>query len=132
MIVIDASVAIKWFVVEERRAEAENVLWRIGKEPDQFAVPDLFYLEMMSVLVRLLKRKDALDQIIRDLFDLGLTQIRLGAKLLEEASHIAADYKLSGYDALYAACALSLEGVWLTADLKAHEKISPLGISQCL
>ena len=132
MIVIDASVAIKWFVDEEGREAAERVLGQIKARPHDFAVSDLFYVEMMSVLTRLLSDQADADQTIVDLFDLGMTQIRAGAKLLKEASAIARACKLSGYDAMYAASARSLEGIWLTADRKAHEKAAALGLSQVL
>jgi len=132
MIVIDASIAIKWFVDEAGREKAERVLAQIKAQPAEFAVPDLFYLEMMSVLVRLIERPAELDQVISDLFDLGMIQVRVGAKLLKEASEIGLTYKLSGYDAVYAACARALGGRWLTADHKAHQKVAALEVSQCL
>lgn len=132
MIVIDASIALKWFIEEERRERALNVLELIRVAPSDYAVPDLFYLEMTSVLARLMKSRKDLHQTIADLYDLGLTQVRLGAGLLKTAADIAFEYRLSGYDALYAACAQTLGGQWLTADKRAHAKISRLSISKLL
>jgi predicted nucleic acid-binding protein len=39
---------------------------------------------------------------------------------------------LTGYDAVYAALAMELEGTWLTFDRKAHNCIQDEGISHLL
>jgi len=101
MIIIDASIAVKWFVEEQGRDRAEAILNQIKGRPTDFAVPEFFYIEMMSVLSRLLESKTQLDQTTQDRFDLGLVQIRVGAKLLTAAGQIAMAYKLSGYDSIY-------------------------------
>ena len=132
MIVIDASIAIKWFVEEEGREDALAILDRVKRTPKDFAVPELFYIEMMSVMTRLVSGQKARETIIDDLYDLGFMQLRVGAKLLKVASHLSTTSGISGYDALYAACAKSLKGRWLTADRKAHNKIAALRISSVL
>lgn len=51
MIVVDASVAIKWFVTDEPLVEeAAQVLTKIGQDPLPYAVPDLFMNELLAVL----------------------------------------------------------------------------------
>ena len=52
--ILDASVAIKWFVPEEEgRREALAILDEVRDAPARFAVPDLFFNEMLAVLTRL-------------------------------------------------------------------------------
>ena len=133
MKVIDASVAVRWFVEgEQGRDIALKVLDEIKSDPASFAVPEFFFLEMMNVLSRLTPNSQILNQYILGLFDLGMVQVRLGSKLLTRASSLAFDFKISGYDALYVAVAEVVEGRWITADAKAHLKIKSLDRSVLL
>jgi len=133
MIVLDASVAVRWFVAEEvGREVALEILDRIQVSPESFAVPDLFYVEMLNVLSRMTSNAKDLQRYVRGLFDLGLVQIRVGSKLLDRASVIAFENKISGYDALYVAVAESLSGTWLTGDIRAHNKIKNLSLSRVI
>lgn len=131
MIVVDASVAVRWFVAEEAGREAAmEVLDQIHRSPESFAVPDLFYVEMLNVLSRLTSTTSELQRYVAALFDLGFVQVRVGAKLLHRAAAIALESKLSGYDALYVAVAESLSGTWITGDVRAHNKIKTLNLSR--
>ncbi len=47
--VIDASVAIRWFIKEETNVNADEVLARVVDAPEYFAVPELFGFEVYSV-----------------------------------------------------------------------------------
>ena len=54
MIVLDASVSLKWFVPgEPLAAEAAKVLDAIAEDPRPYAVPELFMNEVLAVLARL-------------------------------------------------------------------------------
>ena len=50
--VLDASVALRWYLQEERSESADAVHHRIIEEPSLFAVPELFGYEVFSVLHR--------------------------------------------------------------------------------
>ena len=50
--VLDASVAVRWFVSEEAHPHADAVLERLLEAPELFAVPELFYYEVHAVLAR--------------------------------------------------------------------------------
>ena len=135
MHVLDASVAIKWFVADEvGRDEALSILDDVRDSPRQFAVPELFYNEMLALLARLLKRDDAalLQAYVGALQDLGFERIGNGRELLSCAAEIASQYRLSGYDAIYAASANLVGGQWLTADRRAHNKVRHLRISKAV
>ena len=126
MIVLDASVAIKWFVKDEPLvAEAGQVLEAIEQDPSSYAVPDLFMNELLAVLCRLsgndsTKVKEALALIEA----LGLTRVGNGHDLLALAADFAARWRLSGYDAIYLALAELTNGVWLTADARAAKRVT--------
>jgi len=132
--VIDASVAIKWFVPHEAgAAEAIAILDQVRDSPAGFVVPELFFSEMLAVLVRLLGRDAAAVGLYLDaLQDLGFERIGNGRELLARAADLACTHGLTGYDAVYAASAQLIGGYWLTADLKAHRKVRHLQISKAV
>lgn len=131
--VIDASVAIKWFVVEKSgHNEAIEVLDSLQSAPEKFAVPELFFNEMLSVLCKLLNDKVRVQSYLKLLENLGLTRIGNGSELLSLASTFAVEHRLSGYDAIYAATAKLVNGHWLTADARAHKKVEHLSLSRLL
>jgi predicted nucleic acid-binding protein len=132
--VLDASVAIKWFVEDETgRAEAIAVLDRIRDDPGAFVVPELFFNEMLAVLARLAGGDgDTLRGHVEALPDLGMERVGNGRELISRASDIASRYRLSGYDSIYAACADLIGGCWLTADLRAHRRVQRLKISRAV
>ena len=132
--ILDASVAIKWFVAEEPgRTEALQILDRVRDAPQGFAVPELFFDEMLAVLVRLAgDDATAVRGYIDALQDLGLERIGNGREMLARAAEIACTHGLTGYDAIYAASADLVGGHWVTADLRAHRRIERLRISRAV
>jgi predicted nucleic acid-binding protein len=132
--ILDASVAIKWFVANEAgRTEAITILDQVRDSPARFAVPELFFNEMLAVLIRLLgDDAAAVRRYLGALQDLGFERIGNGRNLLARAADLACRYALTGYDAMYAASAQLAGGIWLTADLRAHRKIQRLRISKAV
>lgn len=131
--IIDATVAIKWFVVQEdKTAEALEVLDNIQQSPHLFSVPELFFNEMFAVFCRLINDEQKIKNYIYLLENLGFQRIGNGPELLRTAADIAVNYKLTGYDAIYAASAKLINGIWLTADIKAHKRVANLRISASL
>jgi predicted nucleic acid-binding protein len=132
--ILDASVAIKWFVPHEAgAAEAATILDQVRAAPGEFAVPELFFNEMLAVLVRLLGTDaEAVKLSLETLQGLGFERIGNGGELLARAAELAFEYGLSGYDAVYAACAQLTGACWLTADLRAHRKVEALKISRAV
>lgn len=114
----------KWFIAEEaKREEAVSILDEIQQSPHLFAVPELFFKEMFSVLCRLISDVGQIRRYLHILESLGLYRLGNGSELLSTAAHIAVKYKLTGYDAIYAASAKLIDGEWITADIKAHKRI---------
>jgi predicted nucleic acid-binding protein len=131
--IIDASVAIKWFVVEEaKHNEAMALLDEIQSSPFHFAVPELFYNEMLAVLCRLLDDSAQVNSYLYILEQLGFYRLGNGNELLTTAAQLAVKYQLSGYDAIYAASAKTINATWVTADQRAHKRIAALKISALL
>lgn len=126
MIVVDASVAIKWFVTGEPLVdEAAQILDQIGRDPTRYGVPDLFMNELLAVLCRLPGSQPAKVQEVLSLVEaLGMARVGNGHELLALAADFASRWRLSGYDAVYVALAALSDGVWLTADARAARRVS--------
>ena len=97
MIVIDASVEIKWFVTEEPLVdEAAQVLDEIGSGPAPYGVPDLFMNELLAVLCRLPGSRSPRVQEAPSLVEaLGMARVGNGHELLALAADFAGRWSLS-------------------------------------
>jgi predicted nucleic acid-binding protein len=127
--VIDASVAVRWFLTQEHHPNADQVLRALINRPESFAVPELFCFEFFSVLCRVHPRVH--DVIMNGMIPLiisGLLRYPMTDSLAEHAIYFTPK-GLTGYDACYAALAMELNGAWLTFDQKAHSAIKQEGVS---
>ncbi len=121
--VIDASVALRWYLEEEAHDSADEILKAVVEDPRRFTVPELFAFEVYAVLQRLHPRglqafRKGIVPILQD----GLLRHPMTDELAVKANRFVKK-GLTGYDACYAALALDLKGCWLTFDKKAHELI---------
>jgi predicted nucleic acid-binding protein len=127
--VIDASVAVRWFIADEAHAHADAVLETALKHPENFAVPELFAFEVYSVLQRV--HPDALKAFTNGIIPLlqgGIFRQPM-TKSLAVSAEAFVKLGLTGYDSCYAALAKQLSGRWLTFDRKAHRRIQKSNIS---
>lgn len=130
--VIDASVAIRWFLEEETHQSADKVLKKVVQDPCRFTVPELFAFEVYAVLQRL--HPDGLRVFRKGIIPLlqgGLLRHPMTEELAVRANRFIKK-GLTGYDACYAALASDLKGCWLTFDKKAHKRIEREKISYLL
>ena len=125
IIVLDASVALKWFVTGEPLVdEAARVLDEIERDPSSYLMPELFMNELLAVLCRLPGSRSAkVQEAIALVEALGMTRVGNGHDLLALAADFAGRWKLSGYDAVYVALAALCDGVWLTADARTARRV---------
>ena len=127
--VIDASVAVRWFLEDERNDEAESILEGIIEDPRLFAVPELFSFEVYAVLQRLHPEPlKAYTKGVLPILEAGILRYPMTESLAKRVNRFVKK-GLTGYDACYAALAQELKGLWLTFDRKAHEKIVDMGVS---
>lgn len=125
MIVLDPSVAAKWFVEREPLAkEAQFVLSHIESDPSTYVVPELFMNELLAVLCRLRPRRPEQVREALELVEaLGMRRIGNGHAVLSLAADLAGRWRLSGFEAIYAALASLSGGVWLTADARTARRV---------
>lgn len=125
--VVDASVAMKWFVPEVHSAAATRLL---DTEIALFA-PDLIASEFGNTVWKKLRRgelsRDEADQILEAFSRLPI-EVHRSAALLTAAFALAVEFDRSVYDCLYLAAAVAEECALVTADAKFHSTIaaSPL------
>ncbi len=121
--VIDASVAARWYILEESDANADAILQRVIAEPELFAVPDLFFFEVLAVLGRIHPSPaEAYQHAFLPVVEAGVFRHPMTAALAEQSCRFLAA-GLTGYDACYAGLAAELGAQWITFDRRAHDLI---------
>lgn len=123
MIVIDASVAVKWFI-DERDSPAALAIFNT---PDTLLAPSHAVGEIGEVLLRAYRRQLMSIDALRRANDTIETRLILRSPLglVDRATTIAIDASVSFYDALYVAAGdlWSLDVV--TADARLCAKLAP-------
>jgi len=117
--VVDASVAVQWFIREREadREEAFALRRRHVEGRTRMIVPELFLLEVPNA-IKASKRatEDELSKVITTLHDLDLQIERHSWDVLRKANAIAWAYNLTWYDGVYVALAEVLGYPLVTAD----------------
>jgi predicted nucleic acid-binding protein len=130
--IVDASVAIKWFVEEPGRDRALELLAEILSKPGNFAVPELFFFELVHVFHRTLPNPSETQlTLLERVLVLGIPRFGMTPDLFRATRTMQA-LGLSGYDAAYVGLARLLGGRWVTFDRKAHSLAEPLTLSELL
>lgn len=115
ILVVDASVVIKWFVREDLHAEATGLL----AGGDDLYAPDLVLSEVANIAWKKAVRGEIggqqAAQIVAACLD-GLPAILPAAGFIERALQMALALEHPVYDCLYLACAEATGGVLVTVD----------------
>lgn len=119
--IVDASIAIKWFLPE---IHSEYAL-RLQGIPDLYA-PDFMLLECSNILIKKVRR-DELEKSVADDIQQVLLQVPITftpwQDLLVESAEVAHGTYRSLYDCLYLVLAQRLGGKMVTADKKFYEAL---------
>lgn len=139
VVVIDASVAAKWFIpgaAEALADEAFALLDKYDKDEIQFVVPDLFYVEIASAIWKAVRTgrfpKESGEEALASLTQREFPTVP-SLKLLDRAFRIATAYHRTVYDCLYVALAVQSNAQLITADerlanaVAAHFPVKWLG-----
>jgi len=122
-LVIDASIAIKWFVPEIHWQQADKLR---QLDDTDFHAPDFLLLECTSVLTRKvrrgeLSRNDAIA--IQQLLPRMPMHLHRWQNLLLDASQIALLTHCAVYDCLYLQLARQIDGRMVTADGRLYRTL---------
>lgn len=120
-LVVDSSVAVKWFIAEPYSAEARRILDAYQNGLLSFLAPDLINAEVGNILWKKqafqgLAASDAQD--VLDEFRRLQFKFIPAAELLEDAYNIAVTHRRTVYDALYLALSVREGCRFVTADEK--------------
>ena len=121
--VVDASVAIKWFIPEihsEAALQAKLLRQRLH-------VPAFMTMELGNVLAKKIRRGELIREdgrtILKELRHLPL-QRHADERLFPAAYELALDTQQSVYDCLYLALAEAVDGRLITADRKFYKALA--------
>jgi predicted nucleic acid-binding protein len=121
--VIDASVAIKWFIPEIH----SDVALHVSRLQARLHVPAFIQLELGSVLSKKIRRneltRDEGDVILKEFRQLPL-QYHPDERLFHAGYALALVTHQSLYDCLYLALAETIDGAVITADRKFYQALS--------
>jgi predicted nucleic acid-binding protein len=125
--IVDASLVAKWFLPEEHKDKAEQILRDFIDEKVQLVAPDLIVAELGSILwKRSTKLKDIstaqAEQIYNDFLALRLP-LRHSAGVAKAALKIAIRAEHQIYDMLYIALAEESACEFVTADKTLVNKL---------
>jgi predicted nucleic acid-binding protein len=113
--VVDASLALKWYLDEPASDDARRLL----ADDADLHVPDLFHAEVASVLVKR-RRRGELDHealaAVRTALDLVPLTVHASRPILDAAIDRSLALHISVYDAVYVALAMGLGFDLATAD----------------
>lgn len=120
--VVDASVAVKWYLPEIHSEAADRLL----TGTHELLAPDLLYPEIGNILWKRVMKSELTDEkartILRSLEAVPIQLIGSGV-LAEVALLLACRTKRSFYDSLYLALAVSARCELVTADLKLYNAL---------
>ena len=123
-LVLDASVAVKWFVVEEGRPKARNILKDLQLGLTKVYVPQIFFFEIANVFsFHVGIFEDDLNEHLETLFSLGIKSELTTKEFIATSLEAAKKFKITSYDAAYVALAQLLNVDLITADKKLKDKV---------
>ncbi len=117
LVVVDASVAVKWFVSADELGvdDAAALLAQHAEGEIRLVAPTLVVHELMGVFMRRL-RGPLVAEALDAFFDAGVHLVAPERALMARAAELASRCQLSAFDSAYAAVADSLECTLATAD----------------
>lgn len=126
-VVVDASVAVKWYLEEDHTTPARRLL----DGTYGLIVPDLFFAEIGNVLWKRWRRGELDDDVITETLaalDRVPCETRSARPLLSRAMTFATSLQRTVYDSLYLALAIDTGARLVTADRRFHASVaaSPL------
>jgi len=122
-LVLDASVAIKWYFSEA----LSDAALRLISADTRWIVPDLFYAEVGNVLWKKVTRGEATVAVAHDVLASLLSldiEVRPAKPVVGPALEIAHQFQCTVYDGLYLTTAIEKGCPLVTADRKFYAAMS--------
>jgi predicted nucleic acid-binding protein len=128
MIVLDASVVLKWiFDDEDGGVPAARLKDAHVAGHEIVAVPDLLFYEIGNVLATKTRLSEAaITEAFLLLWDFSLERFDLGLEEFQGGLDLSRKFKITLYDAAYIELSRRLKCTFVTADKKLYEKIKSI------
>ncbi len=128
MIVLDASVVLKWIFDDEDGADAAVRLRDDHVSGHEIvAVPDLLFYEIGNVLAKKTRLSDAaIQEAFSLLWDFSLERLDLGLDEFQAGLTLSRKYGITLYDAAYVELSRRLKCPFVTADKRLYEKVKSI------
>lgn len=123
MIILDASVAVKWFHQEADTHAALKYLEVITTEKERAIVPDLLFFELANTLVLKKTESERVREALETMFALPWQRAWTSKELISAAAEVAGTAGITVYDAVYVVLARNYRGTLVTADRKLYRVI---------
>ena len=127
--VVDASVAVKWFVKENLHDQALRLL----DAAELLQAPDLIVPEVANIAWKKAVRGEVAKdqaQVVVAAIRQYIPRLHATVGLTEQALGIALTLNHPVHDCLYLACADVADGVLITADKRLHEAVQDTDFSR--
>lgn len=127
-VVIDASLALKWVLQEERTEDAVALRDHWLENMERVIAPPIFRSEVTNALHQRVRRRQLSRQDAVDMLEILVSAVATGepSGLYSRALTLAGEFELaSAYDALYLALADSEECEMWTADQRLLRSAQP-------
>jgi predicted nucleic acid-binding protein len=127
LLVLDASVILKWFLEEEYSDVALKIRENFYREICRIIEPDFLLYEFVNVLrYNPVYTEEDVIKAVNSLIETDIDIVLPTVELLETAINIAKRYDVTVYDAIYIALAKLISRTYITADKKLYEKVKEL------
>ncbi|OGG13445.1 hypothetical protein A3D77_05120 [Candidatus Gottesmanbacteria bacterium RIFCSPHIGHO2_02_FULL_39_11] len=123
MIVLDASVVVKWIQAEEDSEKARILRDRHLTAEEEIIIPQLLFYELANTLTTRFSLKDKeIEKGLKFLFESELQIHRETEEDILQASILANHYHTAVYDMMYVVVAKKNNTVLVTSDIRFIEK----------
>ena len=128
MIVLDASVVLKWIFDDEAGAESAACLKDAHAAGQEIvALPDLLFYEIGNVLATKTRLSEAaIAEAFSLLWEFSLERFDLGLEEFQGGLALSRKYKITLYDAAYVELSRRLKCPFVTADKKLFDKVKSI------
>jgi len=126
--IIDASVAVKWFIPEDYSDIALGILEGFKDLEVVLYAPDSMKLEFTNAIrkyyIRRIITGDVMNEILEEMKKIPINYVRIDWGLATEALKIAVENNITVYDAYYIAISQKRNIRVITADEKFHSAVA--------
>jgi len=134
--VVDASVAVKWYVPETLSERAVNLLRQVKTNDLRLYAPDLILTEIGNVIWKKLRRGELELEIATEIIEAisNFFPVRLvrSTSMLIKAFTIAKVWQRTVYDSLYLALAQTGKAKFITADERLVNALASTELADCI